>query len=192
MQTLVGRHTELSVDRLASAYADLEARATAALVGQGYPTEEQQLSRWADLRYEGQAFEVQAAVPAGAIADETFVDAVLGAFHDEHERLYGYCYRDRDDTVIEWVNLRVAAFGPITSPAPTEIAAGGGATPARHRPVFFDDWVHTPILDRDSLGAGDVVNGPAVIEEFGSTTPILPGFRATVDRLGNLVLRDDE
>ena len=189
VQTLVGRHTELSVERLATAYADLESRATAALVDQGYPAEEQQLSRWADLRYEGQAFEVQAAVPAGDIADESFVAAVLGAFHDEHERLYGYCYRDRPDEVIEWVNLRVAAFGPITSPTPTEIPSGTGAQADRHRPVYFDDWVDTPIFDRDSLGAGDVLDGPAVVEEFGSTTPILPGFRATVDKLGNLVVK---
>ncbi len=192
VQTLVGRHTELSVDRLAAGYADLEARATAALEAQGYPAAEQRLSRWADLRYEGQAFEVQAAVPAGDITGEAFVDAVLGAFHDEHERLYGYCYRDRDDTVIEWVNLRVAAFGPITSPAPAEIAAGTGAEPSRRRPVYFDDWIDTPIHDRGSLGAGDVVAGPAIVEEFGSTTPILPGFRATVDRLGNLVVKHDD
>ena len=55
--------------------------------------------------------------------------------------------------------------------------------------MFFDDWVDTPIHDRGTLGAGDTVPGPAVIEEFGSTTPILPGFTATVDDLGNLVVR---
>ena len=114
---------------------------------------------------------------------------MLGAFHDEHERLYGYCYRDRDDAVIEWVNLRVAAFGPITSPEPIEVAAGSGAEPARTRPVFFDEWIDTPIFDRETLGAGDTIRGPAVIEEFGSTTPILPGFDVTIDNLGNLVVK---
>jgi N-methylhydantoinase A len=188
VQTLVGRHTELSVDRLAEAFAALEARATTALVEQGYPAAAQRLSRWADLRYEGQAFEVQAAVPGGAVTGDAFVATVLESFHDEHERLYGYCYRDRDDAVVEWVNLRVAAFGPITSPEPMEIAVGSGAVPARHRPVFFDEWIDTPIYDRDSLGANDVLDGPAIVEEFGSTTPILPGFRAEVDKLGNLVV----
>jgi N-methylhydantoinase A len=113
---------------------------------------------------------------------------VIGAFHDEHERLYGYCYRDRPDVVVEWVNLRVAAFGPITSPEPAPIETGTGAVASTTRPVFFDEWVDTPIFQRGTLGAGDSIRGPAVIEEFGSTTPILPGFEVTVDPLGNLVI----
>ena len=190
VQTLVGRHTELSVDRLAEAYAGLEERATKALVDQGYPATEQRIERWADLRYEGQAFEVQAAAPTGPIEGPAFVEAVLAAFHDEHERQYGYCYRDRPDEVVEWVNLRVSAFGPIASPEPRPVVPGSGAEPARTRPVFFDgDWMETPIVDRATLGAGDTVAGPAVIEEFGSTTPILPGFTVTVDPFGNLVVR---
>lgn len=190
VQTLVGRHTELSVGRLAEAYRGLEERATAALVAQGHRAADQRIERWADLRYEGQAFEVQAAAPAGPVDGPGFVEAVLAAFHDEHERQYGYCYRDRPDVVVEWVNLRVSAFGPITSPQPRPVAPGTGAAAARHRPVFVDgDWMETPILDRGMLGAGDTVAGPAVVEEFGSTTPILPGFTATVDDLGNLVIR---
>ncbi|MGF1598445.1 MAG: hydantoinase/oxoprolinase family protein [Acidimicrobiales bacterium] len=195
VQTLVGRHTELSIERLAEVYTGLEERATAALVDQGHPAAEQRIERWADLRYEGQAFEVQAAAPTGPIDGSGcgngtgFVDAVLAAFHDEHERQYGYCYRDRPDVVVEWVNLRVSAFGPIASPQPRPVGPGTGAAPARTRPVFFDDWMDTPIHDRGTLGAGDVVAGPAVIEEFGSTTPILPGFTAVVDEWGNLVVR---
>lgn len=188
VQTLVGRHTELSVDRLAKAYGGLEERATKALVDQGYPASEQRIERWADLRYEGQAFEVQAAAPAGPVDGPEFVEGVLAAFHDEHERQYGYCYRDRE--VVEWVNLRVSAFGPITSPSPQPVGPGSGADPARTRPVFADgEWMEAPIHDRAMLGAGDAVAGPAVIEEFGSTTPILPGFSARVDDLGNLVIR---
>lgn len=188
VQTLVGRHTELPAGRLADAYAELEQRASAALVVQGHAIEQQRVARWADLRYEGQAFEVQAPVPSGPI-DEVFVEAALASFHDEHERLYGYCYRDRTDSVIEWVNLRVAAFGPIERPAPRPIPLGRGARPARRRPAFFESWIDTPIHDRGDLGAGDRLSGPAVIEEFGSTTPILPGFDVVVDELGNLVVR---
>jgi N-methylhydantoinase A len=64
--------------------------------------------------------------------------------------------------------------------------------------VFFDalhpspssggDWVDTPTYDRTRLAPGDVVAGPAVIEEFGSTVPVHPGFSATVDTHGNLLL----
>jgi N-methylhydantoinase A len=54
--------------------------------------------------------------------------------------------------------------------------------------VFFDDWVEAPVYDRARLGAGDVVEGPAVLEEFSSTVPLHPGFSARVDRFGNLLI----
>jgi N-methylhydantoinase A len=56
--------------------------------------------------------------------------------------------------------------------------------------VHFDGaWHDTPIVDRSALGAGAVVAGPAVIEEYGSTVPVPPGLEVEVDHLGSLVLR---
>ena len=57
------------------------------------------------------------------------------------------------------------------------------------RQVYFDEWVDATVLDRARLGAGDVVDGPAVLEEFSSTVPLHPGFTARVDGYGNLVIR---
>ena len=54
--------------------------------------------------------------------------------------------------------------------------------------MFFDDWLDTPTYNRPDLCPGDVVSGPAVIEEFGSTVPLHPGFVAEVDPFGNLVV----
>ena len=54
---------------------------------------------------------------------------------------------------------------------------------------FEDEYEPTPIYWRDALPAGTVVSGPAVIEEYGATVPVHPGFNATVDDLGNLVVR---
>jgi N-methylhydantoinase A len=56
--------------------------------------------------------------------------------------------------------------------------------------VYFDDWVDAAVYDRSRLGRGDVVAGPAVIEEFSSTIPVHPGFAATVDAFGNLVMTE--
>jgi N-methylhydantoinase A len=54
--------------------------------------------------------------------------------------------------------------------------------------VRFAAWADTPLYERARLGAGDMVAGPAVLEEFGSTVPIPPGFTARADAFGNLVL----
>jgi N-methylhydantoinase A len=54
--------------------------------------------------------------------------------------------------------------------------------------VWFEDWMQVAVYSRGELGSGDVIDGPAVVQEFGSTVPIHPGFRADVDRYGNLLL----
>jgi N-methylhydantoinase A len=58
-----------------------------------------------------------------------------------------------------------------------------------HRPVFFDQgWSECPIHRRADLYRGDEIHGPAVIEEYGSTLPLHPGYSARVDAHGNLVM----
>jgi N-methylhydantoinase A len=60
------------------------------------------------------------------------------------------------------------------------------------RPVCFDadhGYVETPVLWRTDLAVGTSVDGPAIIEEYGSTVPVHPGFTATVDAFGNLLVR---
>jgi N-methylhydantoinase A len=93
---------------------------------------------------------------------------------------------------VEWVNLRVTGVGPLRTPELPGVPPGDG-DPARartgSRPVWFDRAAHdTPTYRREELRAGDVVRGPAVLEEFGSTVPVAPGFRAQIDALGNVIL----
>jgi len=196
VQTFVARHRDLDLDRLAEEYARLAERARAALRREGFDDAEHTVVRAADLRYFGQAFEVRVTAPASDAlppVDGAFAEAVLASFHDEHERLYGYSYRDDPSQVVEWVNLRVTGIGPINTPAPAKLPAGDG-DPSRartgERAVHFDGtWHDTPLYRRAGLCAGDVIDGPAVVEEFGSTLPVPPGFSARVDPVGNIVCR---
>jgi N-methylhydantoinase A len=184
VQTLVRRHDQLSLDELARALARLEADALEALERQGHGQGGACL-RSADLRYFGQAFEIHVPAPDGPV-DGGFVDAVEARFHDAHERSYGYCYRDDPGQVVEWVNLRVTGVGPMERPTLTPISPAGDPLTGRRR-VFFGDRRHdTPVYARERL-SGEI-EGPAVIEEFGSTLPIHPGFVARVDDLGNVVV----
>src|SRR3954449_6719938 len=184
VQTVVSKHADLDLERVKGAYADLEAQAQTALDGEGFGRDAQRMQRTADLRYVGQAFEVRVPVADGLL-DRGAAEAVAQAFHAAHRQLYGYDFADDPRQAVEWVNLRVSGIGPIRRPdvveleARSEGAAGGAMSGSRR--VFFDDWVNTPIYDRPELGRGDVVRGPAIIEEFGSTVPVHPGFRATVD-----------
>jgi N-methylhydantoinase A len=216
VQTAVARHADLDPAAVAAILADLEARAAAALDAEGFARPTHRYQRSADLRYFGQAFEVRVPVPDGPV-DRALGEATVAAFHDAHHRLYGYSFRDDPTQQVEWVNLRVTGIGPIRRPTLRPLTGDGGApapdgeapsppsppsrpgtpaarrppTPSSSRPAWFHPdhgFVDTAIYRRDDLGPGDQVLGPAVVEEYGATVPLPPGFVARVDRFGNLVV----
>jgi N-methylhydantoinase A len=232
VQTAVARHADLDPAAVAATLAALEERAARSLDAEGFARPDHRYLRSADLRYFGQAFEVRVPVPDGPV-DAASAEATVAAFHDAHQALYGYAFRDDPAQQVEWVNLRVTGVGPIRrptlrpapdrdapapdrgapaadrgAPAPHPRVAGAperegssrpdrvlGAvhspTPASTRPACFDPssgFVDTAIYRRNDLRPGDQVEGPAVVEEYGATVPLHPGFRAEVDRFGNLVV----
>jgi N-methylhydantoinase A len=78
-----------------------------------------------------------------------------------------------------------------TTSVPALTSVPSPARPAATRPAWFDPeqgFVDTSIYRRDDLSPGDLVDGPAVVEEYGATVPLAPGFRARVDRFGNLLV----
>ena len=193
VRTAVRRHADLDVAAVEAVFGELTGLAAAALDGEGFSREQHRYDRTADLRYFGQAFEVRVDVPDGAL-DRGRAQTVADAFHAAHEQLYGYCFRDDPRQQVEWVNLRVSGVGPIQRPAlvPAERRVAGVPEPSGRRRVSFDGdgdgYVDVPLYWRPDLRAGDLIVGPAVLEEFGSTVPLHPGFAAEVDDLGNLVV----
>jgi N-methylhydantoinase A len=194
VQTMVSRHADLAPGAVVAGFAALETQAAAALDDEGFPRAQQRLQRTADLRYVGQAFEVRVPVGDGGL-DADALDAVATAFHAAHARLYGYDFADDPRQAVEWVNLRVSGIGPIRRPEVVELEPRDGGVDRSvtgARCVFFDDWVEAPLYWRPLLAPGDVVVGPAIVEEFGSTVPVHPGFAAAVDRFGNLLLTKED
>jgi N-methylhydantoinase A len=190
VQTSVTRHSDLDVGTVQKLYDDLQAQAAEALVREGFDRAEHRFVRTADLRYFGQAFEVRVRAADGPV-DHAFATAVTDAFHAEHEQLYGYSFAGDERQPVEWVNVRVSGIGPIARPELRELPPQeGDATRARTgvRPVFFESWVDTPVFWRADLAPDDTISGPAIIEEFGSTVPVHPGFTARIDRFGNILV----
>jgi N-methylhydantoinase A len=196
VQTHVALADALDPTAVARVYDDLTRRAADALTREGFPDEDHGFVRTADLRYFGQAFEVRVAVPDGPVGEQLLAD-VARRFHAEHRALYGYDFAGDPTQQVEWVNLRVSGIGPITRPEIRKASRGtGDARETGRRSVCFDaadGYLETPVLWRPDLAPGAVVAGPAVIEEFGSTVPVHPGFVARVDEFRNLVVtREDE
>jgi N-methylhydantoinase A len=193
VQTHVTLHDAVDPAELQAAYDDLTARAAEALSAEGFAAEQHRFVRTADLRYFGQAFEVRVPVPEGSLADHA-TQSVADAFHAEHRSLYGYDFAGDPSQQVEWVNLRVSGIGPIQRPEIQKHRRvdhySEPQAPAR-RPVCFDPedgYVDTPVFWREDIEPGISVTGPAIIEEFGSTVPLHPGFTARVDDYRNLIV----
>jgi N-methylhydantoinase A len=197
VQTHVTKESALDHAAVQTIFDDLSERGRWALDKEGFAADTHRFVRTVDVRYVGQAFEVRVPAPEG-IVDEAYAAAVADRFHTEHRQLYGYDFRGDPTQQVEWVNLRVTGIGPITRPEIQRVAAGEGSIDRAvtgQREVCFDaeaGYVATNLYDRAKLGAGDEFSGPAIVEEFGSTIPVHPGFAVRVDDFGNLVITKED
>jgi N-methylhydantoinase A len=186
--TRVMAHTDVQPDDIDPLLERLEDTARAQLRSDGVPDREVVLERSADMRYFGQASELRVPLVAGRWDSSATSDA-LERFHAAHQRAYGYAYARGQ--AVEFVNWRVSGIGRMARP-PAQPAPPGSLRRAdtEARPVFFEghDFVVTPVLGRAVLPVGERVDGPAVIQEFGSTTVVPPRMTATVDPQSNLLL----
>jgi N-methylhydantoinase A len=135
------------------------------------------LARLADLRYQGQSFELT--VEAGSFEE------LAPRFHAEHELRYGY---RMEDEVVELVSLRLVATAPREKPDLHQDPARRDSRPTRRRTSFDGGWEEIDDHDRAALGVGSELHGPAVVEFVESTLLVRPGWRARVDGVGTLVL----
>ena len=126
-------------------------------------------------------------IPAKSFSDRADLDALAEAFHDAHKRRYGHM---AENEVVEIVNFKVVAVGPIAKPVLRPASVGDSKLPQpleMRRAWFGSDGVcETPVWRRSNLGPGAQIVGPAIIEEKTSTIVIYPGQSATVDQYLNL------
>jgi N-methylhydantoinase A len=177
-QTVVQRLDTLDPAEVESVFAALEAAGTEEMRREGVADDAIEFERRLDLRYVGQSYELT--VPAGGDLAERF--------HAEHDRVYGF---SAESEPIECVSLRLTTIGRIAKPPPRALARGGAPEAKARREVYFAEaggYVECPIYDRYALGAGAQLAGPAVVEEFDSTTVVHPGYGLRVDGHGNLLI----
>jgi N-methylhydantoinase A len=170
---------EVDVAELSATVADLADRARDRVPGEASTVE-----RFLDLRYAGQAFELR--VPVDAL-DAAGIEAAAERFHERHERRYGHADRE---AAVELVTVRVRARRPVDAP-PLTAADGGDASDARRavRTVGFEDEDREAgVYDRQRLGAGATLAGPAIVEGVESTVAVPPNWTADVADDGTLCL----
>ena len=189
--SFVRRQDQIDLAQLRERYEEMDDRVRDSLVRQGVAPDAIVVDRSIDLRYIGQLHSVT--VPLTEISEAGFA-AATAAFHDEHLRQYRYSH---PDAPVETSALRVAARGTRAKPDLSRMRDGSdrrAAVAERERPVHFGEqgWLSTRVVDRNSLGPGDEVRGPAIVDQLDSTIVLPPGTAARVDEVGNVIISTGE
>ncbi len=163
---------------------ELQDKGVRELQEQGVAPDRIDTEKFLDLRYPGQSYEVT--VPAGDSSKET----LNRLFHETHGRLFGHT---ADEESMEIVNYHVRCIGRLPKMTLAAAPSGNGvAEPVSQRSVLFpgnNTTVETPTYKRADLSPGFQVRGPAIIEEYTSTTTVYPSYDVSVDFRGNLRLQ---
>jgi N-methylhydantoinase A len=187
-RALITRVEEADKGEVEALFDEMEAEGRKILSSEDIAPGEMRLRRQMDLRYYGQSYEITVDYPEGRLEDR--IPRVVKAFHGRHGEIYGY---SDEGEPIELVNLRLRAVGVIQKPELREVPQASGRPSFKGiRSVFFEgpgSWVETPVFERGDLGSGSVFKGPAIVEQYDSTTVVHPGWGVEVGRFGVLNLR---
>jgi N-methylhydantoinase A len=185
---LVSKIDDVDSSGINAAFEEMEEEGRVALLSEGVESGDISLHRRIDLRYLGQSYELT--IDANVAPGDELISSVASRYHKRHEEIYGY---SAPDETVEVVNIRLRAIGLMAKPCFAERAGPHDYEGSvDKRLVYFEDdnsWVETPVYSRSSIGEGFSREGPAVIEQYDSTTVVYPGWDIRVDRFGVLHLR---
>ncbi len=185
VQSFYVRVSDLDPEALEAALADLEERARLMMKEDGVDDQAVSLEPSADLRYVGQEYTVTLPLDT-APGLAALIDRIPEQFAEAHDVRYGH---SNPGEAVEFVNLRMAAYGGIQRPRPQQAADGPPPAPAGVEQTWFEGaWRETAVYRRPDLPGGAEAPGPAIVLEDACTTLVPPGWSARVSRRGHLVL----
>jgi N-methylhydantoinase A len=191
-RTFIRTIDSVSGDEVRGVLDELGEEAREWLGREGIAEGDQQLAFNVDMRYYRQGYEIPVDIDPALLAGNG--TAMLAErFNQLHEQFYGF---QMEGTACEIVNLRAIGYGKVPEPQLPEGEPGEGdasdAVVDEHEVYFQGEWLPTRIYDRGKLRAGHRVEGPAIVTEFDSTTVVLAGHAAEVDRYLNLIINPTE
>jgi N-methylhydantoinase A len=175
---------------ISEAFEDLQRRAEEWFEEEGVSQSARQVARTVDMRYAGQNYELPVPLPEGRMTAAT-VDALAEGFAAAHKRMYGFA---AEGEPVQLVTFRVEAAGVVRKAAlqPRQDAGpDASAAIVGRRDVWLIEegrYVSCPVYDRDRLDAGNLIAGPAIVEQMDATTVIPPGMTGRVEPYLNLML----
>lgn len=167
--------------------AELRSRAAESLIADGIADDEQEVTFQADLRYAGQAFEISVDFTAAELQEKGLA-VLTDHFDQEHEKLFTFKLGDGHEILMIRAVVK-AISGDIAERLQGEETFTLADCKIQDTRFFYDgQWHDGALYDRNKLHQKLVVAGPAIVTEMDSTTVVLPGYVATIDAVGNLLI----
>lgn len=181
---------QAALPAIAEAFAGLLGKSEAWFMAEGVAPAARRVARTVDMRYAGQNYELPVPLPEGPITPAT-LEALAQGFAAAHQQRFGFI---AEGETVQLVTFRVEAAGLVKkasfAPQP-KAGADASAAIMDRREVWLPEaggFVACPVYDREKLRAGNVIQGPAIVEQMDTTTLVLPGMVARVEPYLNLIL----
>ena len=186
-ESFMAAAAETKPEDIETAFGRLEAMASERLTYEGVAATDIVLQRNVEMMYQGQWRSL--AVPAPVNFSD--IDVLIDGFHTEHEREFNY---RRDDAPVSIFRVALRATGMVPKvKLQTHIVKKNTPTTDNTREVWFEGKAFMAmVFERDNLAAGAMFVGPAIVEQFDSTTVIPPATTAEVDTYMNIIIRVQE
>lgn len=186
-RSVIGELSDVDLQELETIYAAMLESSLEVLEQAGISQQAAQHTRWADMRYRAQTHEIDVELPEGSLVDGDLAE-IRQRFEHRYRKLYGYTLADRAIEITR-CRLRAESQRPKAFEPHLFLRQSGGKARKSQRPAYFPDvgWVENcNVYDRYALQPGDVIVGPAIVEERDATAVLDPGTRTEVGARSNL------
>ncbi len=190
MTAFYRRVDKASVADLQAAFEPLVAEGTQLLTAEGYPeARNRDVKLFADVKYAGQTSPLPVALPPLPLPADT-LEQMRARFDEEHRRTFGYVTVGEP---LQLVSIKAVCRGVLDTPRmPDSLTRGRNAEKEMvPRDAYFGPehgWMRTPVMNRESLRE-EPLPGPAIVEEYDTTTVVRPGWTVRRDPANNIVIQ---
>jgi N-methylhydantoinase A len=172
---------------LAKLFHELTEKASSTLISDGISKDKLEVTLQADVRYTGQAFQLSIEI-SQADFEAKGLDLLISRFDEQHTQLFTFALDEGHEIVMVRAIVSAAA---TALPASKQIAGNTTLLECKiaDTKIYHEGQYHqAAIYERAKMVVGLIVPGPCIVGEMDSTTVILPGYIATVDTVGNLLI----
>jgi N-methylhydantoinase A len=193
VRTYARKAPEIDPAHLTAVFREMEDEGLLQLSEERVPRHAFETTWSADLRYEGQSWELNTPIERVERLDKEAIRKITEDFHRLHEQAYSYA---EPDEVVEFINLRVRVLGKNPTLSLPKEQGGGHGDPLQckeSRRVYLEQvgWQEIPIYERDQLPVGARIPGPSIVEERISTTLIPRGYSGHIDGYKNIIIEPE-